>query len=65
MKLLNPAGEAVYYNGVEKHGKSRWIVKAASGQYLIDRNKKKVKSRSFYDERTAEAFLARYGYTES
>lgn len=65
MKLLNKAGEAVYYNNVEKHGKMRWIVKAASGQYLIDRNKMKVKSRSFHDEVSAERFLRRHGYTET
>lgn len=64
MKMVNSEGEAVYLNSVMKHGELRWIVKAASGQYLIDRNKCKVKSRSFQNEAAANKFLMRYGYTD-
>lgn len=64
MKILNSAGQAVYFNSVIKHGELRWVVKAISGQYLIDRDKRKVKSRSFHDDLAADRFLKRYGYTE-
>lgn len=63
MKLLNSDGQAVYYNIVEKRGKLRYIVLAASGQRLIGRDKQKLKSRSFLNEHSAEAFLKRHGYT--
>ena len=33
-KLANEQGQAVYFNGVEKGGKVRWVVLAASGQTL-------------------------------
>lgn len=63
MKLLNSNGQAVYYNIVEKRGKLRYIVLAASGQRLMGRDKQKLKSRSFLNEHSAEAFLKRHGYT--
>lgn len=63
MKLLNSNGQAVYYNIVEKRGKLRYIVLAASGQRLVGRDKQKLKSRSFLNEHSAEAFLKRHGYT--
>ena len=63
MKLLNSNGQAVYYNCVEKRGKIRYIVLAASGQKLIGRDKQKLKSRSFLNEHSAEAYLKRHGYT--
>ena len=63
MKLLNSDGQAVYYNIVEKRGKLRYIVLAASGQRLVGRDKQKLKSRSFLNEHSAEAFLKRHGYT--
>lgn len=63
MKLLNSDGQAVYYNIVEKRGKIRYIVLAASGQRLVGRDKQKLKSRSFLNEHSAEAFLKRHGYT--
>lgn len=63
MKLLNSNGQAVYYNIVEKRGKIRYIVLAASGQRLVGRDKQKLKSRSFLNEHSAEAFLKRHGYT--
>lgn len=63
MKLLNEKGQAVYYNAVEKHGVTRFVVKAASGQFLLGRDKEPVKSRSFAKEMTAEKYLRRHGYT--
>lgn len=63
MKLLNSDGQAVYYNIVEKRGKLKYIVLAASGQRLVGRDKQKLKSRSFLNEHSAEAFLKRHGYT--
>lgn len=63
MKLLNEKGQAVYYNIVEKQGQLRFIVLAASGQRLMGRDKQKLKSRTFLNEHTAEAYLLRHGYT--
>ncbi len=63
MKLSNEAGQAVYMNDVEKHGKLVWVIKAASGQTLMGRDRQKLKSRTFKNQYQAEAFLERYGYT--
>lgn len=62
MKLMNDRGQAVYLNCVEKSGAVRYIVKAASGQYLLNKDKKKVKSRSFQREIDASRYLKREGY---
>ena len=58
MRMVNQAGEAIYYNIVEK----RYIVKAASGQVLTGRDRQKLKSRTFSQEHQARAFLERNGY---
>lgn len=63
MKLSNEQGQAVYYNIVEKQGKMRYIVQAASGQSIPGRDKQKLKSRTFAQEHQAAAFLKRLGYT--
>lgn len=63
MKLLNEQGQAVYYNIVEKRGKLRYIVLAASGQVIRGRDKQKLKSRTFLTECSVEAWLKRHGYT--
>ena len=63
MKLSNEQGQAVYYNIVEKQGKIRYIVQAASGQNIPGRDREKLKSRTFSQEHQAEAFLKRLGYT--
>lgn len=48
MRMVNQAGEAVYYNIVEKRGKIRYIVKAASGQMLTGRDRRgDIPSRAF------------------
>ena len=62
-KLRNEAGQAVYFNTVEKGGKLRYIVKAISGQTLRGRDGQKLKSRTFAQHHQAEAFLKRNGYT--
>lgn len=64
-KLANEQGQAVYFNGVEKGGKVRWIVLAASGQTLQGRDRQKLKSRTFAQYHQAEAFLKRNGYTRA
>lgn len=63
MKLVNEAGQAVYYNVVEKRGELRYIVLAASGQVILGRNRQKRKSRTFTQEHQARAWLERNGYT--
>lgn len=63
MRMENKAGEAVYYNIVEKDGRIRYIVKAISGQAITGRDRQKLKSRTFAQEHQAEAWLRRQGYT--
>ena len=65
MRLRNEAGQSVYFNTVEKRGKVRYIVLAASGQTLPGRDRQKLKSRTFTQYHQAEAFLNRNGYTIS
>lgn len=65
MKLMNEAGQAVYYNAVTKHDKTRYIVLAATGQTITGRDRQKSKSRTFAQERQAEAWLNRNGYTKA
>lgn len=55
----------MYFNTVEKRGKVRYIVLAASGQTLPGRDRQKLKSRTFTQYHQAEAFLNRNGYTIS
>lgn len=62
MKKVNEAGQAVYYNIVEKRGKIRYIVLAASGQVIRGRDGQKLKSRTFTQQHQAEAWLERNGY---
>lgn len=57
MKLMNRQGQAVYYNVVEKHGKIRYQIQAASGQTLRGRDRQKRKSRTFAQEHQAENWL--------
>lgn len=62
MRMVNEAGEIIYYNCVTKHGKVRYQVQAASGQAIMGRDRQKRKSRSFAQEHQAEAWLKRMGY---
>lgn len=62
MRLANDAGQAVYYNCVTKHGEVRYVVKAASGQYISGRDRQKRKSRTFSSAYNAERWLKNNGY---
>lgn len=62
MRMVNEAGEAVYYNLVTKHGKVRYQIQSASGQVIVGRDRQKRKSRTFSQEHQAEAWLKRNGY---
>lgn len=63
MRMQNEQGQAIYYNVVEKHGKIRYQIQAASGQTIIGRDRQKRKSRCFAQEHQAEAWLQRNGYS--
>ncbi len=62
MRMVNGAGEVIYYNPVEKHGKLRFTVVAASGQAILGRDRQRKKSRTFTHEHQAEAWIKRNGY---
>lgn len=62
MRMKNDNGEVVYYNSVEKCGKLRFIILAASGQVIRGRDGQKLKSRTFTQQHQAEAWLRRMGY---
>lgn len=62
MRMVNGAGEAIYYNCVIKHDKVRYQIQAASGQAITGRDRQKRKSRTFTQEHQAEAWLRRNGY---
>lgn len=62
MRMVNKAGEVVYYNSVTKHGAIRFVVMAASGQDITGRDRQKRKSRTFTHQHQAEAWLRRHGY---
>lgn len=62
MRMVNQAGEVIYYNCVDFHGKVRYLVQAASGQAILGRDRQKRKSRTFSQEHQAEAWLRRMGY---
>ena len=62
MLMIDKQGLKVYYNMVKKHGKVRYVVKAASGQTILGRDREKLRSRTFAQEHQAEAWLKRNGY---
>ena len=62
MRMQNEAGQVVYYNPVEKHGKVRWVVQAASGQTILGRDRQKLKRRTLAQMHQADAWLERNGY---
>lgn len=62
MRMVNEQGQAVYYNDVVKHGRLRFVVKAASGQFILGRDREKLRSRTFTQEHQAKAWLKRNGY---
>lgn len=55
MRMVNEAGEVIYYNCITKHGKIRYQVQAASGQVITGRDRQKRKSRTFAQEHQAAA----------
>lgn len=65
MKMINGAGQAIYYNVVEKDGKTRYIIKAISGQSIAGRDRQKRQSRTFSQEAQVESWIKRNGYTVS
>lgn len=62
MKMKNEQGQEVYFNEVQKAGKTVYIVKALSGQGIPDRDRKLHKSRTFTQLPQAERWLERNGY---
>lgn len=62
MKLVNDKGEAVYYNPVVKNGKDQYIIKGIGDTVVIGRDRQKLKSRTFTQERQAAAYLDRHGF---
>ena len=62
MRMTNNDGMVVYYNSAMKHDKLRFVIQAASGQYITGRDKQKRKSRTFTHQHQAEAWLKRNGY---
>jgi len=62
MRLINKQGQALYYNCVVKHDRVRYVIKAASGQAILGRDRQKLNSRTFSQEHQAIAWLSRNGY---
>lgn len=62
MRMINPKGEEVYYNPVEKNGKLVFVVKGIGDTVVIGRDRQKRKSRIFKGELQAEAYLNRHGF---
>ena len=62
VKMVNGAGEVIYYNVVTKHGLIRYVIQAASGQAILGRDRQRRKSRTFAQEHRAEAWIKRMGY---
>lgn len=62
MKMVNEKGEAVYFNPITKNGKDCWIIQGIGSTVVIGRDRQKRKSRTFTQERQAEAYLRRHGF---
>ena len=62
MKLINDQGQKVYLNCVDKHGRVRWQIQAASGQTLPGRDRQRLKSRTFAQIHQAKRYLEKQGY---
>jgi hypothetical protein len=62
MRMINGAGQAIYYNIVDKGGLTRYIILAASGQHISGRDRQKRKSRTFTQEAQAINFIKKNGY---
>ena len=64
-KLANVNGEMVYFNLVQKNGKTQWVIKGIGGTVVLGRDRQKKKSRTFTQEAQAEVYLKRNGFTIS
>lgn len=62
MKMQNEQGQQVYFNEVQKNGKTAYIVKALSGQMIPDRDRRPHKTLTFTQLAQAERWLDRNGY---
>lgn len=62
MKMVNPKGDALYYNVVVKNGKVQYVMKAIGETVILGRDRQKKKSRIFTQEAQAEAYLKRNGF---
>ena len=62
MKMVNAKGEAIYYNCVEKAGKTQYVLKGIGDTVILGRDRQKKRSRIFTQEAQAEAFLRRTGF---
>lgn len=62
MKMVNPKGEALYYNIVTKNGKDQFVLKGIGDTLIIGRDRQKKKSRIFTQEAQALSYLDRHGF---
>jgi hypothetical protein len=60
--MANEKGEEVYFNPITKNGKDYWIIQGIGSTVVIGRDRQKLKSRSFRQERQAAAYLDRHGF---
>lgn len=62
MKMVNDKGDAVYFNCVFKRDKIVWVIKGIGSTEIKGRDKQRLKSRTFTQQRQAESYLDRLGY---
>lgn len=62
MKMVNPKGEAVYYNIVKKGGKTQYVIRGIGSTMIVGRDMQRRKSRAFTQEPQAWAYLRRNGF---
>ena len=64
-RIENDKGEAVYFNSICKGGKDAWVIKGIGGTQILERDRQKLKSRTFKQEAQALAYLKRHGFVRS
>ncbi len=63
MKMINRAGQELYFNEATKNNQTVYILKAITpGMTIPDRDKKPHRSRTFKQLHQAEKWLERNGY---
>ena len=62
MKMKNKNGQEVYFNAATKAGRTVYVIKALSGQSILDRDRRPHKSRTFTQLAQAERWLKKAGY---